>query len=96
MGAKEETKSKKKTSKKEEQPRNCGSCRWYDHSTERQFKRLGIREGLAEIRTIYHNEKSKSKGHLVSNASKDKPCSEKGVYVPPQPIQEQSKPEKKE
>ncbi len=59
----------------------CKECKFYDHSTERDFRREGIRKGLVEVRAVCRasKEHSKASGHLVKNDS-SKPCFVKGVY----------------
>ena len=76
--------------KKEEEikPRPCGECKWYDHTTQREFHRDGIRKGLVEIRAMCRSPTGKARGHLVARPSV-RDCFEQGVYVSPQ------KPEKK-
>lgn len=63
---------------------SCGQCTYYDHSTEREFHRDGIRKGLVETRAICRAAKdvSKASGHLVKKES-DRPCYVEGVYVKP-------------
>jgi hypothetical protein len=73
----------------------CGSCRFYDGSTERQFKRFGIREGLIETRSICRSPTSKAKGHLVKKESSGKVCFVAGTFVAPVTVKEEPKKEKK-
>jgi len=63
---------------------SCGQCTYYDHSTEREFHRDGIRKGLVETRAICRATKdvSKASGHLIKRES-DRPCYVEGVYVKP-------------
>jgi len=81
--------------KEKEKPQYCRDCRFYDHSTEREFKRNGIREGLVETRAICRNPKARSHNHIVMaelNRPKKRRCEvwEAGVYKPPE------RPKKKE
>ncbi|MCJ7633011.1 hypothetical protein MUP77_11550 [Candidatus Bathyarchaeota archaeon] len=65
-----------------EQPEHhCGECKWYDKSTEREFHRNGIRQGLVETRAICKApaEVSKASNHLVKCES-NRPCFDAGVY----------------
>lgn len=71
-----------KSEKEKKEVHRCDQCKGYDHATEREFHRDGIREGLVEIRAICRSPKSKAKNHLVKNDS-DRPCFEKGKYVKP-------------
>lgn len=63
---------------------SCGYCKWYDHSTERDFHRDGIRKGLVEVRAICKasKEHSKTSNYLVKKESV-RPCFEAGTYVAP-------------
>lgn len=63
---------------------SCGECRFYDHSTEREFRRNGIRQGLVETRAVCKAsaERSKASHHLVKRESNTS-CFEAGVYVLP-------------
>lgn len=64
---------------------SCGECKFYDHATEREFHRDGIRKGLVETRAICRSSKehSTASGHLVKKES-DRPCFVEGVYVAPE------------
>jgi hypothetical protein len=75
-------KKKVEQTKEKEQQHTCGECRWYDHSTEREFHRDGIRKGLVETRAICRSERSTARQHLVKKESV-RPCFEAGVYVKP-------------
>jgi hypothetical protein len=68
----------------EEQKHPCSECRWYDVSTQRDFRRDGIRQGLCEVRAICRATKdiSKASGHLVKRES-NRSCFDTGVYVVP-------------
>jgi hypothetical protein len=80
-----EKKVAEQTKVEEKKEQNCcGRCRWYDVSTERDFRRDGIRKGLVEIRAICKasKEHSKASNHLVKKESV-RPCFEAGVYVAP-------------
>jgi len=68
--------------KEKKEAHRCDECRWYDFSTQREFHREGIRNGLVETRAVCRSPTSKARNHLVKNDS-DKPCFEKGKYVPP-------------
>lgn len=73
------------TETKTEEPKpTCAECKWYDVSTEREFHRDGIREGLVETRSICRAPKdvSKASGHLVKRES-TRPCVQSGVYAKP-------------
>jgi hypothetical protein len=63
---------------------SCGECRFYDHSTEREFRRDGIRQGLVETRAVCKApaERTKASNHLVKRES-SRPCFDAGVYVVP-------------
>jgi hypothetical protein len=92
----EETKVVEQTKVEEKKETNCcGRCRWYDHSTERDFHRDGIREGLVETRAICKasKEHSKASNHLVKKESV-RPCFEEGTYVAP--VKEEKKTDMKE
>jgi hypothetical protein len=67
--------------KKEEKKGTCGECKWYDVSTQRAFKRFGIREGLIETRAQCKSPTAKAHGHLVKKES-TRPCFEAGTYTP--------------
>jgi hypothetical protein len=75
---------------------SCGDCRFYDHSTEREFHRDGIRKGLVETRAICRAPKERTKAslHLVKKGS-NRPCFEAGVYVPQAKKEKEQPAEKK-
>jgi hypothetical protein len=95
--------SKKEEAVKEEvETRNCGSCAFYDKSTERRFERRvgkmvnGKRSLIVETRAVCRNEKSPAHGHLVSSEHMRHAtvCHVKGEYkTPEKPVAEE--PEKK-
>lgn len=87
---KEETveKTEKKREKneiKEEKRKPCNECVAYDWTSEREFHRDGIREGLVEIRGVCKNPKAPAYRHLVHATLTRRQCSywEKGKYKPP-------------
>jgi len=98
---------KKPESEEKKEVRRCNECKWYDVSTQRDFFRKvgprdesGQRTKIKEIRAVCRSPTSRAKGHLVKSDS-DRPCFEKGKYVPPEkPKKEtetkQSKGKKKE
>lgn len=63
-----------------EETGNCGSCKWWDTGTTREFHRDGVRKGLVEIRSICRSPSSKAKGHLTAKPSV-RPCFEKGTFA---------------
>jgi hypothetical protein len=74
---------RKKETKTAEQPEQCcGECRWYDKSTEREFHRNGIRQGLVETRAVCKATagRSKASNHLVKRES-NRPCFDAGLFV---------------
>ena len=87
-----EVKSEEKERNVEERKEvhRCDQCRWYDFSTQREFHRDGIREGLVETRAVCRSPTSKARNHLVKNDS-DKTCFEKGKYVPPKKSEKKTK-----
>ena len=68
---------------------NCGSCSFYDVSTQRKFDRKvgkvvkGVRSTITEIRACCRNPKSKANGHLVDSKSTCHAniCYVKGEYI---------------
>jgi|GEM_PF-5881982 len=75
-------KKKLKGKNEEKQYRFCQNCRFYDHSTEREFRRKvgpknekGERTEIVEIRAVCRNPKAKSFGHLVMSENKNRQCS---------------------
>lgn len=84
---KTESRPEKKREKKKEikEVHFCKDCRSYDWTTEREFHRDGIREGLVEIRAVCRNPKSRAYRHLVMAQYSKRQCSvwEKGVYEKP-------------
>ena len=80
---------KDKEKERPEEPQYCKDCCSYDHSTERQFKRNGIRLGLVETRAMCRNPKAKSFDHIVMAElarPKRRRCNvwEAGVYIKPE------------
>lgn len=74
--------AKKEKSKTAEQTEHhCGECEYYDKSSEREFRRNGIRRGLVETRAICKApaQRSKASKHLVKRES-NRPCFDAGVY----------------
>ena len=81
---------KKLESKEKKELHRCDECKWYDVSTQRDFFRKvgprdesGQRTTIKEIRAVCRSPTSTAKGRLVKNDS-DRPCFEKGKYVPPE------------
>jgi len=95
----------KKREEKEEVKKGthqCDECKWYDVSTQRGFFRKvgprdesGQRTTMKEIRAVCRSSTSKAKGHLVKNDS-DRPCFEKGKYMPPEKPKKDQKNKEKE
>jgi hypothetical protein len=71
----------------------CGSCKWWDTGTTREFHRDGIRKGLCEIRSICRSPSSKAKGHLTAKPSV-RPCFEKGTFIASKKEEQPLKPKK--
>ena len=93
---------KKPELKEKKELRRCNKCKWYDVSTQRDFfRRVGKRDEsgqrttIKEIRAVCRSSTSKAKGHLVKNDS-DRPCFEKGKYMPPEKPKKDQKNKEKE
>jgi hypothetical protein len=71
-----------KKNEETKETKSCGKCRYYDISTERGFRRDGIRKGLVETRAVCRADKThaKASGHLIKKES-SRPCFELGTYV---------------
>jgi hypothetical protein len=75
------------TQEKESERKNrCDKCRWYEHSTQRDFYRKvgpkdenGERTTIKEIRAVCRSPKSSARNHLVKNDS-NRDCFEEGTY----------------
>jgi hypothetical protein len=85
----EQEKSKKVKEGKKAKVRFCKDCRFYDKSTERDFRRKvgkkdehGKNVEIVEVRAVCRNTKASSFGHLVMAEYSKRQCSvwEKGLY----------------
>ena len=88
----DESEEKERNVEEKKEVHRCDQCRWYDFSTQRDFRRDGIRKGLVETRAVCRSPASKSRNHLVKNDS-DKTCFESGKYVPPKKTKKETKKE---
>lgn len=77
---------------KEEKRKPCSQCKWYDHSSEREFhRRVGKRDEkgerieIIEIRAVCRNPKARAYRHLVKSEYSKRQCPvwEFGKYEPP-------------
>jgi hypothetical protein len=84
---KKDDKSEINTREKQSETKNrCDLCRWYDHSTQRDFYRKvgpkdesGERTAIKEVRAVCRSSTSTARNHLVKNDS-NKNCFEEGTY----------------
>jgi len=87
----EKTDKREKKEIKEKERKPCNECRYYDHSTERDFHRKvgprndkGERTEIIEIRAVCRNPKASAFKHLVHATLTRRECSywKEGKYEP--------------